>query len=224
LVLGCKKRSNERSIDVNYNPVIDPADFVATVDNQYFPLIPGTTFHYENTTEEGIELDTVTVTHDTKVILGVTCVVVHDVVTLGRLTVEDTLDWYAQDTDGNVWYFGEDTQKLEDGGISTEGSWEAGVDGAKPGIVIQGNPQIGAPYRQEYLFNVAEDMAQVIGVGETVTVPYGTFPNCIKTKDWSAIEPDVVENKYFCPGIGQLLAETVQGGTEREVLVSITPP
>ena len=221
----------------DYNPVIDTANFPSTplVDNQYFPLVPGTTFYYTNTITEGTTITTqdiqVAVTSDTKIILGVTCVVVRDVVYEGGTTniLEDTFDWYAQDKDGNVWYFGEDTTAFESGQPpSKEGSWEAGVNGAKPGIVMWADPpaHINVPYRQECLSEVAEDKAEVLSVTASATVPYNsgtTFTNCVQTKDYSDIEPEVIENKYFAPGIGQVLTVTVQGGNEREELVAITP-
>lgn len=214
---GCKNGGSR-----DYAPAIRPAEFSATVDNPYFPLVPGTRYTYETTTDEGIEQVEVTVTHSTKVILGVPCVVVHDVVTRDKQILEDTWDWYAQDKAGSVWYFGEDTKKFEDGKVSTEGSWEAGVNGAKLGIVLKAHPQVGDTYRQEYLPGMAEDMAEVIGMDESVTVPFGTFAHCIRTKDWSALETDVMENKCFAPGVGQIFSEIVQGGVEREVLVGKT--
>ena len=96
------------------------------------------------------------------------------------------------------------------------------MNGAKPGIVMQGNPQVGIPYRQEYQKDTAQDMAEVLSLDETATVAYGTFDHCLKTKDWSPLEPGIVENKYFAPGVGQILAETVQGGSDREELIDIT--
>ncbi len=157
-----------------------------------------------------------------------TCVVVHDLVTIhGTNTIlEDTLDWYAQDKDGTVWYFGEDTKSYENGvgPADTEGSWEAGVNGAKPGIIMYADPEahMNVPYRQEYLSGVAEDKAEVLSVLESATIPYGTFTKCIMTKDYSDIEPDVVEHKYFAPGVGQVSTVTVLDGNEEEVLVNIT--
>ena len=210
--------------DTSYDPVIDPAAFVAEITNPYFPLVPGTVFAYTVQSDAAPQDVTVTVTADTKVIMGVTCVVVHDVATEGGVTVEDTWDWYAQDVDGNVWYFGEDTTTYEGGQTSKEGSWEAGVDGAKPGIAVKGNPQVGDAYRQEYLHGVAEDRGEVLSLTEPVTVAYGSFQNCLKTKDWSDLEPGTVENKVFCPGVGQVLAVAVEGPNEREELVSITGP
>ena len=201
-----------------YDPAIDPADFVAAVTNPYFPLEPGTTFHYESQSEE----IAVTVTHETKTIIGVACTVVHDVVMEDGEITEDTFDWYAQDRAGNVWYFGEDTTAFENGQPDKEGSWEAGVDGAKPGIAVEGVPRIGDKYRQEFYRGVAEDRGEVLSLTESVQVAYGTFENCLKTKDYTDLAPDVVENKVFCPGVGQVLALTVEGGNDREELVSLT--
>ena len=232
IMWGCSSSTGGHHVDTSYNPVIDPADFVAGVDNPHMPLVPGTTFHYLNTITEGTTVTeqdiALTTTHDTKVILGVTCVVVHDLVTIhGTNTIlEDTLDWYAQDTEGNVWYFGEDTKKYENGTgpAITEGSWEAGVDNAKPGITMQDHPEnhMNEIYRQEYLPGVAEDKAEVLSVTESATVPYGSFTNCVMTKDYSDLEPDVVEHKFFASGVGQVRTVMIQGGNEEEVLVDIT--
>jgi hypothetical protein len=204
----------------SYDPVIDPAHFVSGVDNPYFPLVPGTVFDYE-VTESGEQV-TVTVTAETIEIVGVTCMVVHDVASLDGTTLEDTWDWYAQDDDGNVWYFGEDTTAYGDGAPSTAGSWKAGVDGAKPGIVAEGAPEVGDVYRQEYLAGEAEDQGEVLDLDASITVPYGSFSGCLKTKDFSELEPDVVEHKYWCPDVGMVAAEAVVGDPEHEVLVAVT--
>jgi hypothetical protein len=164
----------------------------------------------------------VTVTGDTKVIMGVTCIVVRDTVSEGGKVVEDTYDWYAQDLLGNVWYFGEATKSYDGGKVSTAGSWKAGVNGAQPGIVMKAIPVVGPPYRQEYLEGEAEDMAQIIGVGESVTVPFGSFIGCVRTKDWTPLEPGMVENKWFCPTIGEVRSEIVEGGSETVELLSVT--
>jgi hypothetical protein len=141
--------------DKTYQPVIDPANFVSGIDNPYFPLAPGTTFTYEAKTADGLERDVVSVTHDTKVILDVTCTVVTDQSTVDGVIEEDTIDWYAQDKEGNVWYFGEFTTQFDNGvPVGHAGSWEAGVDGAQPGIVMLANPQPGQSYRQEFLAHV----------------------------------------------------------------------
>jgi hypothetical protein len=216
--LACGKKAEE-----TYNPTIDPANFVAKVDNQYYPLKPGTTFFYEGQKEGGTQTTEVYVSHRTKKILGVTCVEITDNVSVDGKLVEATLDWYAQDKDGNVWYFGEDSKEYENGEVvSTAGSWEAGVDGAKPGIIMKANPQIGDSYRQEYYKGQAEDMAEVLGLNESTTVPYGSFNNCLKTKDYTALEPGVVENKYFAPGVGNIRTVMVEGGSEHSELVNIT--
>jgi hypothetical protein len=217
LALVCCKKAEE-----TYNPTIDPDNFVAKIDNQYFPLTPGTTFIYEGQKEGGTERTEVYVSRQTKQIIGVTCIEVRDTVWVDGNLVEATLDWYAQDKDGNVWYFGEDSKEYENGQVvSTAGSWEAGVDGAKLGIVMEANPKIGDSYRQEYYKGEAEDMAEVLSLTESVSVPYGSFNNCLKTKDFTRLEPDVVENKYFASGIGPISTIMVKGGSERSDLAAI---
>lgn len=209
--------------DETDNLMINPANFVIRIDNQYYPLTPDTTFIYEGDTEDGIERNEVYVTDRTKEILGVTCIVVRDRVwDKDDKLVEETFDWYAQDKDRNVWYFGEDAKEYEDGVVvSTKGSWEAGVDGAEPGIIMKAKPKIGDSYRQEYYKGVAEDMAEVLSLEESASVPYGSFDNCVMTKEWTPLEPDVVENKYYAPGVGEVLAIMVEGGSERWELVDI---
>lgn len=205
-----------------YNPVIDPADFVTTIDNPYFPLVPGTTYTYQGETEESIEEIKVFVTHETKNILGISCIVVRDTVTVDGELVEDTYDWYAQDEEGNIWYMGEDSKEYENGEVvSTEGSWEAGVDGAKPGIIWQADPQVGGSYRQEYYAGEAEDMAEVISLDESITVPYGTYNNTIQTQEWTPLEPNVLEYKYYASGVGMVLEVNPDTG-ERVELVDIS--
>jgi hypothetical protein len=205
-----------------YHPVVEPTNFQAAVDNPYFPLVPGTTFKFLEKSGKSTSENEVTVTHDTKVIMGVTCVVVHDKVTQKGVLKEETFDWYAQDKQGNVWYFGEATKEyLARGKVSTEGSWEAGVDGAQPGIIMQGQPAPGEPYRQEYSAGRAEDMGQIVAVADSVTVPYGTFAGCVRTKEWSMLEPGT-EKKWYAKGLGVVRTES----TTKEVatLVSVTRP
>jgi hypothetical protein len=204
-----------------YDPVINPAKFVGKIDNPYFPLIPGTTLVYEGLTADGLEQDEFAVTHNTRVILGVTCVEVHDTATLDGELVEDTLDWFAQDKDGNVWYFGENSKQLEGGlVVGVEGSWTAGEDGAKPGIIMEAHPAVGDLYRQEFSLGVAEDIGQVLSLNASATVPAGSFTNCLKTKDTSPLEPDVVEQKFYAPGVGSVL-EIDNSTGERLELVRI---
>jgi hypothetical protein len=210
--------------DKTCNPVIDPQDFVREIDNPYSPLVPGTTFVYEGQTPDGLDQDVVSVTHDKKKILGVTCIVVRDTETVGGVLQEDTIDWYAQDKEGNVWYFGEfATQYAADGVtvIGHEGSWEAGVDGAQPGIVMLADPRPGDSYRQEFLAGVAEDMARVLRLNANVSVPYGDFEDCLATKEWSPLERGAIEHKFYAPGVGLVLTEELKGKTFRSELVEI---
>ena len=206
--------------DKTYHPHVDPANFTAgVVDNPYFPLVPGTVFTFIEKSKNETSENIVTVTRDTKEIMGVKCVVVHDVVKKHGRVAEDTYDWYAQDKQGAVWYFGEDTKEISPGGrINTAGSWTAGVNG-QPGVIMPAHPTAGKPYRQEYSPNNAEDMGQVIAVDETVTVPYGRFTGCVKTKDWSLLESGS-ENKWYAKGIGCVRAVATDGNTEE--LVSVT--
>ena len=205
-----------------YNPIINPADFVGEINNLYLPMIPGTTFIYEAETADGLSRTVVTITDQIKVILGVNCTVVHDVVTVDGSLEEDTNDWYAQDKDGNVWYFGEFTTQFLNGvPVGNVGSWEAGVDGAKPGIVMQANPLPGKSYRQEFFVGVAEDMAKVLNLKSTVSVPYGDFVECLLTKEWSPLERGVVEQKFYAPGVGLVLVLEHRGKIVREQLVDV---
>jgi hypothetical protein len=203
-----------------YSPSIDPAGFTTAVDNPYFPLPPGARWVYEGRVEDGLERTVVEVTGHTRVVMGVTCVVVRDTVTLDGEVSEDTFDWFAQDADGAVWYFGEETSEYEDGEIvSTEGAWEAGVDGAQPGIVMPARPQVGDSYRQEYYEGEAEDTAEVLSLTESATVPVGTYEDLLVTEDINPLEPEVVAHKYYARGVGPILTVQVQGGSDREELV-----
>jgi hypothetical protein len=198
-----------------YNPMIDPANFTTIIDNPYFPLKPGTTYIYEGPTTAGFIHTEFAVTTNTKIIDGVTCVEVHDQVSTDGVVTEDTLDWFAQDKDGNVWYFGEDTFELIDGRPSTlGGTWQAGVKNASPGIVMQAHPKVGQFYRQEFLLNTAEDSAGVLNVDQTVKVPAGTFSHCLETKEVTGLEPGALEHKFYAPGIGNVqTVDLVTGDT-----------
>ena len=206
-----------------YDPVIDPANFGGPINNPYFPLVPGTTYIYEGETESGLEHGEFAVTHNTRVIMGVTCVEVRDTVYVDGEMAEDTLDWFAQDSEGNVWYFGENTYELEDGLITTiDGSFIAGVNGDKPGIVMKAQPMIGDFYRQEFSLGNAEDYAETIGLNESVTVPAGSFGNCLKSQETTPLEPDVLEHKFFAPGVGNVLTIDVNTGDRVELIEVIT--
>ncbi len=208
-----------------YAPSIDPAAFTATIDNPYLPLLPGSRWVYRGVAGREREVDTVLVTDRTRVIMGVTCVVVRDAVTVNGELAELTFDWYAQDADGNVWYFGEDSREYEDGKVvSTEGSWEGGVDGAQPGILMLAAPEVGASYRQEYYPGQAEDMAKVVRLGATVTVPFGSFDGVLVTEDSTPLEPKLLERKYYAPGVGVVLERSLKGPREVVRLVSFQAP
>ena len=208
-----------------YHPEIDPANFTTTVDNPFFPLAPGTSLTYEGVRDGAGQRDVFVVTGETKEVMGVTCVVVRDTATKikdGRL-IERTDDWFAQDKDGNVWYMGEDTKLYDKKGnvIDTEGSWQAGVDGALPGIVMPGQPQAPAAYRQEYYVGHAQDMAWIVDLEQKVRVPYGSMDGVLETLEWSPLETDVIEKKYYASGIGLVYSTSVAGEVENAKLVSV---
>jgi hypothetical protein len=200
---------------------VDPADFVAEIDNPYWPMSPGSTWIYRETDAEGaVQRVEVTVTDGTKTILGIEATVVHDVVTEEGELIEDTFDWYAQDTVGNVWYLGEATKEFENGKVSTtKGSWEAGVDGAQAGIIVPADPEVGMTYRQEYYAGEAEDEGEVLSLDERVEVPFGSFDNLLMTKDTTPLEPDILEHKFYAEGVGPILALGLSGGVSREELL-----
>jgi hypothetical protein len=206
-----------------YKPAIEPANFVSTIDNCYFPLRPGTAFHYQGYSGPTPQTDDMVVTRQTKQILGVTCTVVRDTVSEQGKPVERTFDWYAQDKQGNVWYMGEDSLELKNGRfVRAADSWLSGVNGAKPGIIMRGNPKPGDVYRQEYYPpGGALDQARVLGAGTSVKVPYGTYRRSLATVEWSPVEPQL-EKKYYAAGIGEIQEQVVSGGHERFRLVSLT--
>lgn len=227
IATSCSGKSSSSATEASkhaYAPRIRPADFGGPVDNPYFPLAPGSRWVYEGRNPEGNERTVVEVTRDTKTILGITAVVVHDTVTKDGNVKEDTFDWYAQDRQGNVWYLGEDTKEYANGVVvSTKGSWEAGVNGAQPGIIMKARPKAGATYRQEYFKGQAEDFAQVLSTRESVSVPAGTYRDVLKTKDFTPLEPELLEHKYYARGVGVVQEVTVKGGSGRVQLVEYTP-
>ena len=200
LMAGCTSSPSQK--EKAYTPHIDPSEFTTTIDNEYFPMKPGTTFVYEG---RGAERSEMTVTHDTKKVMGVECVVVDDRAWEGGKLIERTYDWFAQDNKGTVWYFGEDTKEYENGKlVSTKGSWEAGVDGAKPGILMQADPKVGQSYYQEYYPGEAMDKARVLSFNASVTVPYGSFDQVLETREWTPLQPGFFEKKYYVRGVGPL--------------------
>ena len=213
------------ALPIGAEPVnLNPADFTAEITHPNWPMKPGTRWTYRDTDEKGEVQDVVVVaTADTKKLAnGVTARVVRDTVRSGGELVEDTLDWYAQDSAGNVWYMGEDTAEFENGKIaSREGSFEAGVAGALPGILLPANPQVGQKYRQEYFKGEAEDNGEVLGVNQLVEVPTGRYSGALLTRDTTSLEPDVVQYKLYAPDIGPVLAVGISGGAAREALVKL---
>jgi hypothetical protein len=205
---------------------LDPAEFTSEIDNPWMPFRVGARWLYRETDREGGQQKVeVTVLDETREIMGIEARVVHDVVSAGGDLVEDTFDWYAQDADGNVWYLGEDTKEFEDGKVATTaGSWEAGVDGAQPGILIPAEPEDGMTYRQEYYAGEAEDAAEVLSVDEQVEVPSGHFDGVLMTKEYTPLQPEVLEHKFYARGVGVVLALAISGGSDREELVSYTAP
>jgi hypothetical protein len=218
--------SNETALPQGSEPVdLDPAEFTSQIDNPWTPFAVGGKWVYRETDGEGAEQKVeVTVLDETREIMGIEARVVHDVVTEDGQLIEDTFDWYAQDADGNVWYLGENTKEVEDGKATTAGSWEAGVDGAEPGILVPAEPEEGMTYRQEYYAGEAEDMAEVLSLDERVEVPFGSYDGVLMTKEWTPLEPDILEHKFYANGAGVVLALTISGGSDREELVSYTAP
>lgn len=201
---------------------LTPSDFVARVDNPWFPLKPGSRYRYTGVKEGTRMTDVLHVTHRTKTILGVKTTVVHDEVRMHGRPEEVTDDWYAQDRHGNVWYFGEATKTLDRHGktISTEGSFQAGVDGARAGVYIPGHPKVGRSGRQEYYRGQAEDHFRILDLNARVSVPYVSSHHALRTKEWTPLEPKVLDNKYYVRGIGTVREIAVKGPVERLQLVS----
>jgi hypothetical protein len=203
---------------------LNPADFTADISHRYWPMKPGTRWTYRDVDEKGEVQDVVIVatTATKKLANGITARVVRDTVRSEGDLVEDTFDWYAQDSAGNVWYLGENTAEFENGKIVTRaGSFEAGAGGALPGILLPAEPQVGQKYRQEYLKGEAEDNGEVLGTNQLVEVPTGRYSDALLTRDTTSLEPTVVEYKLYAPGIGPVLALDISGGASREELVKI---
>ena len=190
-----------------YQPAI-PSDLGPEITNPLLPMPVGATWSYRAETPDGLEEIVVTVLAETREVNGVQARVVRDTVTVDGELAEDTWDWYAQDGDGNVWYLGEDTAEYEDGEIVCHcGAWEWGVASALPGVIMLAEPKVGDAYRQEFLEGEAEDYAEVVSVDRTLEVAGETYTGCLETSDLSTIDPELVESKYYCPGIGNVLVE-----------------
>jgi hypothetical protein len=199
-----------------------PRDFVRTVDNPWFPLRTGATFVYRGVENGKPSRDVVHVTGQTKLIAGIRCTAVSDRLYLAGKLEERTTDWYAQDRSGTVWYFGEDTAELDAHGrvTSTEGTWQTGRDGAQAGVFMPATPRIGQAFRQEYLKGHAEDHFQVVSLAASVETPDVSSTKALLTKEWSPLEPGVVDHKLYVRGVGFVAERTIRGGTDHAVLVS----
>lgn len=221
---GGAARRSDRLPRGDEKVTLKPADFSTTIDNKYLPLVPGTQSTFREVDGDGtVSMIVVTVTSKTKRIAnGITARVVRDTASQEGKIIEDTFDWFAQDQAGSVWYLGEDTATFENGKkLSTEGSFEAGVDGAQAGVAMPGRPRQGDAYRQEFYKAKAEDNGEVLSTREMVDVKLGHFTSALLTKDTSTIEPDALEYKLYAPGIGSVLTLDIAGGTAREELLSV---
>lgn len=221
LVIGCRNPA-----EPPYGLEV-PTSWAPAVTNPFFPLVPGTRYEFAGSSDAGTELIRIEVLAAPRLVTGVSATVVHDRVYRNGGLIEETFDWYAQDAAGNVWYLGEDSREIENGvTVSTDGSWEWGVRGALPGVVMWADPaaHIGVAYRQEYAVGEAEDFAKVLAVGERVTVPAGAYTGCVRTEDWNHLEPGPLEHKVYCPGVGLVLEVNPRRTTERVELRLVTPP
>src|SRR5262245_16831463 len=220
---GASPRPPRWVLHGSYAPVIDRANFVTRVDNPYFPLEPGTRFHYRGVKDGSAQADDMVVTDQVKYVLGVRCTVVRDTVSRHGSPLERTFDWYAQDKQGNVWYMGEDSLELKNGHfVRADDSWQAGVNNAKPGIIMRAHPRPGDVYRQEYYPpGGALDQARVINASATVRVPAGTYRRVLVTDEWSPVEPQI-ERKDYVTGIGEIKEQVTAGGHEQFQLAKVT--
>ncbi len=221
------KPTSENPQKEPYSVNLTPADFVAQIDNPYLPLFPGTKWVYEATLEDGTkERNEIEVLVEPRTVNSVSATVVYDVVYVDTVIVEATYDWYAQDKDGNVWYLGEAVDNYQDGKLSDHaGSWEWGVKGALPGVIMWATPaeHLNEAYYQEYFVGEAEDQGQVLRVDEKITVPYASFENVVKTYDFSALDSDLQENKFYASGVGVIKEVDLKTG-EEVVLIEFSVP
>lgn len=204
-------------------PVPNAAGFTPGVDNPWFPLLAGSTYVYRGVKDGQPSRDVLTVTHQVKTIDGVRCAVIQDRLYLSGHLEERTTEWYSQDRQGNVWYFGENTAELaKDGHVTTtDGTWQAGVDGARPGIYMFAHPKVGQTGQQEFYKHQAQDRFKVLSLHSSVNVPYTSSTKAMLTAEWTPLEPGVLDHKFYVRGIGTVLEQTVKGGDERGALVSL---
>ncbi len=205
-----------------YDPVINPADFSAVIDHPFFAMPDARKTYYRGQTDEGLETGEILVTGATRKFMGVKTLVIRDRVYLDGVLKEEALDYIAQHKNGTVWYFGEDVDNYENGVlVDHHGTWHAGVNGAKPGKLMLANPKVGQVYREEYYPGKAEDMAKVLSVTETVNTPFGFFTNCLKTENWTPLEPGIKEHKVYCAQAGGMVKETNLSNNEKYILTRI---
>jgi hypothetical protein len=204
-------------------PLVDPAQFVRKITNPYLPLRPGAVWVYVGVRDGETVRDVVRVTHRTRMILGVRTTAVRDVLTHAGQVREATIDWYAQDRQGTVWYFGEATKSFEGGGVDTAGSWLAGRHGAKPGIVMAAHPQVGEAHYQEFWPGHAEDQYWLVDLRQHVTVPFGSFTNAALAFEWARLDPGVIDKKFYVRGIGNVAERSATGPQEAMGLLRFTP-
>jgi hypothetical protein len=203
---------------------IDPGNYERHITNPWLPFRPGSVWVYRGIKDGRTQKDVVRTTHRTRTILGVTCTAVSDIATHNGTVLERTTDWYAQDTSGNVWYFGERTADYTGGGIDRSGSWLAGAHGAQPGIVMNATPAVGDTHRQEYWPGQAEDQYWLVDLDQHATVPFGSFRHAALTLEWTRLEPGVIDRKLYVRGIGNVLEVTAEGPRETAKLVSYRHP
>ena len=201
-----------------------PKTFVEHIDNPWFPLVPGSTFVYRGMKDGEPSREVLRVTNRTKLIQGARCTVLEDRLYLSGRLEERTTDWYAQDEKGTVWYFGEDTAELDEQGrvTSREGSWQAGVDGARAGIYMPADPKVGQSFAQEFYAGHAEDHFRVVDLAARVKVPYMRSEEALLTEEWTPLEPGVIDHKFYVRGVGTVKEQAVKGGDELNELVSVT--
>jgi hypothetical protein len=201
-----------------------PAHFTAKIDNPWLPFKPGTTLVYKGVKDGKPQRDVVRVTSRTRVVDGVPCIVIDDrVYSKSGQVNERTTDYYTQDAKGNVWYYGEDTAELDAHGkvTSTEGTWHAGVNGARPGIFMPARPRVGERHRQEYYKGHAEDQFRVVSLAAKIDVPYRKFTRALETNEWTRLEPGVLDAKFYVRGIGEVFEGSLKGPKEVFKLVSV---
>lgn len=231
VLTGCASATtpaiNNSQESASYTVNLTPADFVAGIDNPYLPFVPGSKWVYEARLEDGtIERNEIEILQETRGVNGVVATIVHDIVNVDGQIVEETFDWYAQDQEGNVWYLGEEVDNYENGVlVDHAGSWEWGKDGALPGIMMWADPSVhmNEEYYQEFYAGEAEDKGQVLSLTEKVTVPFGSYEKVLKTFDFSALDPDLQENKFYAEGVGLVREIDLLSG-EEVVLIEFTPP